>query len=303
MSPLAQLRGVPLTKGHATENDFVLLTDPDGRLDLDPATVAAVCDRRAGIGGDGLVRAVRSAALGAPEGREAAAQGAEWFMDYRNADGSVAEMCGNAARLLASYLVDEGLIAPADGEPVLIGTRGGVRTVTRSGSGWTVDMGPWQLPGGGDAVTRGFDVAVQVHGLAGTRAGLRVTMPNPHTVVALPDEEELAGADLGPLVAVDPEPADGTNVEIVVPLGETTTDGEPTGTVRMRVQERGAGETRSCGTGACAVAVALHAWGGAGAPRLWRVLVPGGELGVRLTDDGRALLTGPATLVGRVTLR
>ena len=71
-------------------------------------------------------------------------------------------------------------------------------------------------------------------------------------------EEELAAADLVPLVAVDPEPADGTNVEIVVPLGETTTDGEPTGTVRMRVQERGAGETRSCGTGACAVAVALR---------------------------------------------
>src|SRR5690606_10381103 len=139
-----------------------------------------------------------------------------------------------------------------------------------------------------------FDVGVHAVGLEGTRAGLRVDMPNPHVVVALPDTDELDGADLGPRVAVDPPQE--TNVELVVPLGETTVDGERVGMVRMRVQERGVGETRSCGTGACAAAVALRTWGGADAPRLWRVLVPGGELGVRLTDDGRALLTGPATL-------
>ncbi len=299
MADLTALRGVPLTKGHATENDFVLLSDPDGALELDAATIAAVCDRRAGVGADGLVRAVRTSAFASGAGQH----DAEWFMDYYNADGAPAEMCGNAIRLLVAYLEDEGLLDAGDGAPVRIGTRGGLRTVWRTDGGYTVDMGAWQLPGGEAAVGRGFDVAVQVSGLEGTRAGLRVALPNPHAVVALPDVAELDGADLGPRVAVDPPPAEGTNVELVVPLGETTVGGEPAGTGRMRVQERGVGETRSCGTGACAVAVALHAWGGAEAPRLWRVLVPGGELLVRLTDDGRALLTGPATLVARVTLR
>ena len=301
MSSLAALSGLSLTKGHATENDFLLLADPDGARELDAAAVAALCDRRAGLGADGVVRVVRTRAFA--EAAEAAAHGAEWFMDYRNADGSPAEMCGNAARLVIAFLEDEGLLSLEDGETVLLGTRGGVRTVWRTGDLYTVDMGPWGLPGGAEAVRRGFDVAVQAAGLEGTRAGLSVTMPNPHTVVALPDVAELESADLVPLVAVDPLPPEGTNVELVVPLGEDTLDGETAGTVRMRVQERGAGETRSCGTGACAVAVALHAWGGTGAPRLWRVLVPGGELLVRLTEDGRALLTGPATLVARVTLR
>ena len=303
MVDLPTLRGVPLTKGHGTENDFVLLADPGAALELDSATVTAVCDRHAGIGADGLIRAVRSTALGDVAGAaEAVAQGAEWFMDYRNADGSLAEMCGNGIRVFLAYLEATGLRTTAEDEPVAIGTRGGVRTVWRTGDRYTVDMGPWQVPGGPDAVARGFDVAVQVAGLEGTRAGLRVAMPNPHTVVALPDLEELAAADLGPLVETDPVAAHGTNVELAVPLGDTTVDGEPAGVVRMRVQERGVGETRSCGTGTCAVAVALHAWGGAQAPRLWQVHVPGGEVLVRL-EEGRALLTGPAELVADITLR
>lgn len=303
MVDLSTLRGVPLTKGHGTENDFVLLADQGAALEIDSATVAAACDRHAGIGGDGLIRAVRSTALGEVAGAaEAVAQGAEWFMDYRNADGSIAEMCGNGIRVFLAYLEATGLLTTAEGERVAIGTRGGVRTVWRTGDRYTVDMGPWQVPGGPDAVARGFDVAVQVAGLEGTRAGLRVAMPNPHTVVALPDLEELAAADLGPLVETDPVAAHGTNVELAVPLGDTTVDGEPAGVVRMRVQERGVGETRSCGTGTCAVAVALLAWGGEQAPRLWQVHVPGGEVLVRL-EEGRALLTGPAELVADITLR
>ncbi len=303
MVDLSALRGVRLTKGHGTQNDFVLLADPDGALALDAATVAAVCDRHAGIGADGLIRAVRSTAVAGTAGaEEAVARGAEWFMDYRNADGSPAEMCGNGIRVFVAYLEAAGLLTAADGAPVAVGTRSGVRQVWRTGDLYTVDMGPWGLPGGPEAVSRGFDVAVQVAGLEGTRAGLRVAMPNPHAVVALADLEELAAADLGPLVETDPPAPDGVNVELAVPLGETTVDGEAAGVVRMRVQERGVGETRSCGTGTCAVAVALHAWGGPQAPRLWQVLVPGGEVLVRL-EEGHALLTGPAELVADVTLR
>lgn len=103
-------------KGHGTENDFVILPDPDGALDLTGPMVAALCDRRAGIGGDGVLRVVRTKAVAGLPGD------AEWFMDYRNVDGSIAEMCGNGARVFARYLVDSGLAAPGEFD---IATRGG----------------------------------------------------------------------------------------------------------------------------------------------------------------------------------
>ncbi len=96
---------VPFVKGHGTENDFVLIPDLDAALDLTPAAVAAICDRRAGLGADGVLRVVRAAKH--PDGAAYAAE-AEWFMDYRNADGSVSEMCGNGVRVFARYLVDSG---------------------------------------------------------------------------------------------------------------------------------------------------------------------------------------------------
>src|SRR5262249_18351686 len=123
-------------KGHGTGNDFVLLPDPDGRLELPAAAVARICDRHAGLGGDGILRIVRSAAAGPQAGEwagRAAAQGAEWFMDYRNADGSIAEMCGNGIRVFARYLLAHGLAA---GPELAIGTRAGVRVVREAGGGW-----------------------------------------------------------------------------------------------------------------------------------------------------------------------
>ncbi|MEE6297092.1 diaminopimelate epimerase [Georgenia wangjunii] len=298
-SPLARTR---LTKGHGTENDFVLLTDPDGALSIGADDVAGVCDRRAGIGADGLIRAVRSRAV--PEGADVLAQdaSAEWFMDYRNADGSVAEMCGNGIRVFVAYLLREGLVTLGAGEALAVGTRSGVRHVRRSGEDYTVDMGRWRMPGGARAIEEGYDVMVGVAGLPGPRAGLRVDVPNPHTVVALPDVAALEAADLVQVIAVEPVPAAGTNVELVVPLGEEEIGGEVVGTIRMRVQERGVGETRSCGTGTCAAALAVRAWAGAGAPDAWRVLVPGGQVEVRVVDGERVELTGPAVLVADMTL-
>src|SRR3954454_12627280 len=113
-------------KGHGTENDFVIVPDPDGSLDLTPSLVAALCDRRAGIGADGVLRVVRSKALGRDD------LGAEWFMDYRNADGSIAEMCGNGTRVFARYLVDAGLVVPGD---LPVATRAGVRAVRLGATG------------------------------------------------------------------------------------------------------------------------------------------------------------------------
>lgn len=292
-----------VSKGHGTQNDFVLL---DGRtgVALDPDLVRALADRRAGIGGDGVIRLVASTDL--PEGAAVLAEdpAATWFMDYRNADGSIAEMCGNGVRVVADYARALGLWDPAAGELVL-GTRAGVRRVREVASPtgadvtwYAVDMGPWRLPGGPDAVSAGFDAQVVVAGLGVPRPALSVDVGNPHTVLALAGEADLDAADLTRAPAVEPVPPHGTNVELVVPLGEDrAADGTVLGRVRMRVHERGVGETRSCGTGACAAALAVRAWAGPGAPDVWLVDVPGGTVRVALLADGHVELAGPAVLV------
>lgn len=289
-----------VTKGHGTQNDFVLVDDRAGGIDLTPALVRRLCDRRAGVGGDGVIRLVAPAHVAdAPDASRTTA----WFMDYRNADGSVAQMCGNGVRVFARYAQRLGLWDPASG-PLAVGTRAGVRTVTTTtpdvgdGPWFSVDMGPVALPGGPDALAAGGDAHVDVAGLAVTRPGLSVDVGNPHTVVVLAREDDLERADLTTAPGVEPEPVAGTNVELVVPLGERTgADGTVVGRVRMRVHERGVGETRSCGTGAVAAAAAVRAWGGAQAPTVWLVDVPGGTVRVALRPDGGADLAGPAVLV------
>jgi diaminopimelate epimerase len=290
---------VSFTKGHGTGNDFVIVPDPDGALELSDDQVAVLCDRRFGIGADGILRVVRTNAI--DEGVELTASEsssgpAEWFMDYRNADGSAAEMCGNGIRVFARYLVEVGWASLDDG-PLAIGTRAGVKTVTRSELGLEVDLGPWRVE---DA-----DVLVRARGIGAPRPGLGIDVGNPHVVVALPDTRELDGLDLTAQPQLHPEPAQGANVEFVVPADPLVRDG--VGSIRMRVFERGVGETLSCGTGVAAAALAVRHWAGPAAPDHWTVDVPGGTLGVRMPEvDGErhVLLSGPATLVysGEVTL-
>lgn len=291
-----------VTKGHGTHNDFVLLDDRAGALELDADLVRALADRRGGVGGDGVIRLAPGASL--PEGRACldADPDAVWFMDYRNADGSVAQMCGNGVRVVARFAEELGLW---DGGDLVLGTRAGVRRVRRtvdpadgSTPWYAVDMGPWAVTGGAGAVSAGGDAEVLVAGLPVARPALSVDVGNPHTVLAVADVDELTAADLRTAPAVSPVPPDGTNVELVVPLGETTDDsGTVVGLLRMRVHERGVGETRSCGTGACAAAMAVRTWAGAGAPAVWMVEVPGGRVRVSALEGGRVELAGPAVLV------
>ena len=296
------LRGRSFAKGHGTGNDFVLLTDPHAELELAPELVARVCDRHRGIGADGLIRAVRSDAI--PEGRAVleAAPDAEWFMDYRNNDGSVAEMCGNGVRVFVHHLLQEGLVELPEGDVLRIGTRAGVKTVARTGAGYAVDMGPWSFLDGEAARTRGSDAVVTATGLRVTRPALSIGMGNPHTVVALAEGEKLDQLELFTAPEVRPVPEDGTNVEFVVPA-EGDDDG--VGRVRMRVHERGVGETQSCGTGACAAAAATRFWAGATAPDQWLVQVPGGTVSVTFVPapDGseHVVLAGPAVVVAHGT--
>ncbi|MCP2031945.1 diaminopimelate epimerase [Okibacterium sp. HSC-33S16] len=283
------------TKGHGTGNDFVLYTDPEGDHPLTAPQIAAICDRHFGVGADGVIRAVRSANIA--EGADALAEdeAAEWFMDYHNADGSIAEMCGNGIRVYVRYLLEQGLVTLERGETLAIGTRAGVRDVQRATNGFQVDLGRWTLDGG-EPLVRAKELKV-------ARPGLGINVGNPHVVVALADEDELESADLHYIPLIEPEPIEGANVEFVVPHDPLITDG--VGRISMRVHERGSGETLSCGTGVAAAALATRHWAGAAAPHSWRVDVPGGTLGVRMfaTQDGEHVgLSGPAELVYTGTL-
>jgi diaminopimelate epimerase len=286
---------IDFTKGHGTGNDFVLYADPDGTSPLTPAQIAAICDRHFGVGADGVIRAVRTANVPEAATILGEAPEAEWFMDYSNADGTIAEMCGNGIRVFSRFLIDTGLATLETGDTLAIATRAGVKDVQRGVDGFQVDLGRWSLAGG-EPLVRVKDVPVP-------RPGLGIDVGNPHVVVALADEEELTGADLAYAPQLDPSPASGANVELVVLHEPLVSEG--VGRIRMRVHERGSGETLSCGTGVAAAALAIRHWAGRGAPDHWRVDVPGGRLGVRMfaAEDGEHVsLSGPAELVYTGTL-
>jgi diaminopimelate epimerase len=280
---------IKFTKGQGTGNDFVLILDETGELDLSSSDVAKICDRHFGVGADGLIRVVPSHLIS--DGAIALAEepNAYWFMDYRNADGSVAEMCGNGVRVFARFLTEKGLVTLEESETLHVGTRAGVRDVQRNKAGFVVDMGRWRPVSG--------EVLVSSVGMAVARPGQAINVGNPHVVAALASSLELAELDLTHAPVLDPQPADGANVEFVVPHEPLVNNG--VGRIKMRVHERGVGETLSCGTGIVAAALATRLWAGADAPNHWSVEVPGGTLGVRMfaTEEGEHVgLSGPAEL-------
>jgi diaminopimelate epimerase len=286
---------ITVTKGHGTANDFVLFTDPENAFGFEAADYRRLADRHRGVGADGVIRAAHTSASPEVASLLNTEPAAEWFMDYRNADGSLAEMCGNGVRVFVDYLLANDLAVLTPGETLPIATRAGIVDVTKSASGhYQADLGRWSMTGGDPLVrARGLDVA---------RPSVAIGVPNPHVVVALATAEELQNLDLSVRPELDPEPEGGTNIEFVVPADPLVVDG--VGMIRMRVFERGVGETQSCGTGAVAAALATRHWAGAGAPHQWRVEVPGGTLGVRMfaTEEGEHVsLSGPAELVFSTT--
>lgn len=261
-------------KGHGTQNDFVLIPDANGQHELDEEQVRRLCDRRAGIGADGVIRVVRTDATEDPSAVSARGE-ATWFMDYRNADGSLSQMCGNGIRVLGHYLATHADVDPRN--DLKIATRAGIKTLSFDGDLITVDMGTPQLKGE-SSVSVGERTWPVSH----------VNMGNPHAVAFVDDL-----AEAGPLLeepgydkAVYPE---GVNVEFAHRAGEHH--------IEMRVHERGSGETRSCGTGACAVMVAAARADHAPRGTSYRIDLPGGCLDIVWTQDDRILMTGPAVLV------
>jgi diaminopimelate epimerase len=254
----------------------VLLPDPDGTVhgDLDAAFVRFLCDRHAGIGADGVLRVIEGSKQSYVE------DGGAWFMDYWNSDGTIGEMCGNGIRVFARYLSEAGLIGD---KPVLIGTRAGLKEVSFNDDGTiTVDMGEPAFPG-----PAGIVVEANGH----QWPAVHVDVGNPHAVVYVDDLREP-----GPLLEapgwspVEAYP-NGVNVEFVVRKGPNE--------VEMRVHERGSGETRSCGTGTCAVAVASARAARQEAPVTYKVVVPGGALSITWREDNRIEMTGPAVIHAR----
>lgn len=277
---------VIFAKGHGTQNDFVLLPDIDADLRLTAGRVAALCDRRRGLGADGVLRVTTAGAAKTagvldrlPDGVSAG----DWYMDYRNADGSTAQMCGNGVRVFAHYLRASGMETR---DEFVVGSLAGPRLVTLHhvdaiNADVTVDMGKANRLGAGEAV------------IGGRRfTGLAVDVGNPHLacVDAQLSVEELAALDVAAPVQFDrAQFPDGANVEVLTaPVA---------GLVHMRVHERGVGETRSCGTGTVAAAVAALADTGADTGTLI-VRVPGGDVTVIVTD-ATSYLRGPSVLVAR----
>lgn len=253
------------TYGHGTHNDFVLLFDPDDALTISAEQVQRICSRESGIGSDGLIRIVKD--------------NGKWFMDYRNADGSIAEMCGNGIRVMARYLVERGHQA----EGIFgINTRAGMRYLAApADDDISVNMGKAVLD----------DEYPEIAVTVGEKSwpGYNINVGNPHAVVFVDDLSE--AGDLLSAPVVDPRDAypEGVNVEFVQIL--------PNGELAMRVHERGVGETQSCGTGTCAVALAATLQAKKSLPSHWIINPPGGRLVVDTDGHSNATLIGPAVLL------
>lgn len=290
-------------KAHATGNDFVVYLDEDGTHEPTADEVRFLCDRHFGIGGDGLIRLAHPQAVSDVNERQIAdcvAGDADWFMDYRNADGSLAEMCGNGTRAITLFAQRQGIADQPGGKPFHLGTRAGVKILTSLGDVpglgkdvFQVEMGAWKR---GDV--DGYEVTIP--GTSGSARGTFVDMGNPHVVAvledafaSLPNVEDL---DLVTKPVVAPEIPSDQNVEFV--RIDEQSEGDDAGEATMRVNERGCGETLSCGTGLCATAITLRAKTGIDH---WAITVRGGTLRVDVTDED-VKLTGSATIVGKIEL-
>lgn len=259
---------ISATYGHGTHNDFVLIFDPENKLNLNANQIKRICDRNLGIGSDGLIKIIK--------------QNQSWFMDYYNADGTQAEMCGNGIRVVARYLTDRGH-QPSGIYP--INTRDGRKFLSVPQVGdISVNMGKVSLVSG--------EISVKVN--SNKYFGFNIDVGNPHAVVFVPDLNEIG--DLAKLPDVEPVQTypEGVNIEFAKILEDNE--------IQMRVYERGIGETKSCGTGTCAVALAATIKSGQKLPIKWRINPPGGQLVVEIDAHSNATLTGPAILLKDIEL-
>jgi len=285
------VNGLAFTKAHGTGNDFVVIADLSDRIDLSASLVRALCDRRTGVGADGVIR------IGPGDGTAAV------FMDYRNGDGSIVEMCGNGVRVVAKHVVDHGMVVAGDSGRLVIGTRAGVRPVTvhvgadGTVGDVTVDMGPpvfdpARVP---FAATDPHADDADHHQLTIDGDAVRlavVSMGNPHAVIEVDDVAHAPVARIGSALQRHDGFPEQVNVGFVQRIDEAS--------VQLRVYERGVGETMACGTGACAAVAVLQRDGLVGDAVL--VDVRGGRLHIATGPEGHLMMTGAAVEVAHGTL-
>jgi diaminopimelate epimerase len=254
---------VTATYGHGTHNDFVLIFDPEDKIELSSKQIQRICDRNTGVGSDGLIKILR--------------QDGGWFMDHYNSDGSEAEMCGNGIRVMARYLTDKG---HQPSGIYSINTRAGRKFLSvPETDDISVNMGKVSLiPGGIKVIVNSNEYE-----------GFNIDVGNPHAVVFVTDLEKIGDLRTAPKVIPEQTYPDGVNIEFI--------NFESADEIKMRVFERGVGETQSCGTGTCAVALAATIKSSKTLPSKWFINPPGGRLTVDLDGHSNATLIGPAVLV------
>jgi diaminopimelate epimerase len=263
---------------HGIGNDFVMVDCVNGEVPpVDPVALARkVCDRKFGVGADGLIYVER--------------EGADLFrMRMWNPDGSESEMCGNGIRCVAKLLVDEGVVTEAEGRsgiPIETGAGRLVLEVLESGM-VRVDMGKAWLTRGEIGMTGPSDEQFVSQDIGGGLNGSAVSMGNPHLVILVEDASKVDLNVLGPRLEHHELFPARTNVHFVQVVDR--------GHLIQRTWERGAGATLACGTGACASAVASFLNGGS--DRNVEIDLPGGRLKIEYAEDGRVFMTGPAETV------
>lgn len=264
-------REINFLKGHGAGNDFVIV---DAQAQLTAVEVAQICDRHFGLGADGLLRVAPADEIGN--------SAANWFMDYRNADGSLAQTCGNGLRVFARHLVESGREAPGH---FLISTRGGdvsafVDPEDTQFNRVAVSMGTAQIAQG----------SVHIQTSQSSYLGTAVSMANPHCVVELPEDADFPNLAIAPSFSADDFP-EGVNIEFIKQIGENR--------IFQRTYERGSGETLACGSGACAAAsvyaqkLGLSSW-------TVHVELLGGVLEIS-SNEGALEMIGPARIVATGT--
>ena len=251
------------TKMHGLGNDFIVIDNFNGRITLSEEQVRFLCDRQKGIGADGVIL-VESY------------EDAHCFMNYYNADGSLAEMCGNGVRCVAKFLKDDFF---KDRTKLRIATRAGIKEVECLEDGtFSVNMGK--------PVFSHTDFPMKPLTLEGLELHF-VSMGNPHAVTFVPDVSTYDLAKLGPLIETDPHFPNKINFHIVEKKGNDT--------FKMKTWERGCGITLACGSGACAVYALTRTEQGAN--KEVTLELPGGILSMSENDHGDILMCGEAKSV------
>jgi len=254
---------VSFTKMHGLGNDFVVLDARGESLpEISPATAAALANRKTGIGCDQLILLEPS-------------KSADFRMRIFNADGGEVEACGNAARAVALL----------HGQPAMLETDGGVIALEPSAGGATVDMGEPRFDWDAIPLAYSMDTLTMPVGWGDLQGPAAVNVGNPHAIFFVDDVDDVMLDALGPEIEHDQLFPQRVNVNVAQITGRDA--------IRLRVWERGVGETRACGTGACATAIAAMRRGLV--DRTVTVSLPGGDLQIIWNDDGRILMSGPAT--------